>query len=199
MFRLSVVDHVRLNFGHAVQNYTVHARAAERLAALAWKVRIGVLTLFGASLALAVAAAMTAGAAGGSRWLQIAAAGAAGLAFAAHAACITLGVEGRVQAHRTCAQRLWLVCERYRALLAEIQDELLDTPTLLRRRDELITELHATYEQPFPADHPAFESLRQAPQRADRGGLTDSEIDQHLPPSLRLADDAPEPAHVTKT
>ena len=85
MFRLSVVDHLRLNFGHAVQNYTVHAQAAERLAALAWKVRIAVLALVGVSLALAVAAVMTGGAAGGGRWLQIAAAVVTGLAFAAHA------------------------------------------------------------------------------------------------------------------
>ena len=199
MFRLSVVDHVRLNFGHAVQNYTVHAQAAERLAALAWKVRIAVLALVGVSLALAVAAVMTGGAAGGGRWLQIAATVVTGLAFAAHAVYLTLGVEGRVQAHRTCAHRLWLVCEHYRAVLAEIQDDLLDAPTVLRRRDELITELHAAYDQAFPADHAAFDSLRQAPQRSDRGGLTDAEIDQYLPRSLRLAADAPEPAHAAKS
>ena len=34
MFRLSVLDHVRLNFDRTSQNYTVHAKAAERLAAL---------------------------------------------------------------------------------------------------------------------------------------------------------------------
>ena len=32
MFCLSVVDHIRLDFGHVAQNYTVHADAAERLA-----------------------------------------------------------------------------------------------------------------------------------------------------------------------
>ena len=45
MFRLSVVDHIRLNFDRTSQNYTVHAKAAERLAALTAWVRMGVLVL----------------------------------------------------------------------------------------------------------------------------------------------------------
>src|SRR5687768_9827471 len=49
MFRLSVVDHVRLNFGHAVQNYTVHAQAAERLARSISRIRMAVLGLLGLS------------------------------------------------------------------------------------------------------------------------------------------------------
>ena len=32
MFDLNVVDHVRLNLTRTGENYTVHARAAERLA-----------------------------------------------------------------------------------------------------------------------------------------------------------------------
>ena len=50
-----------------------------------------------------------------------------------------------------------------------------------------------------PRDDAAFDSLRQAPQRSDRGGLTDAEIDQYLPRSLRLPGDAPEPAHAAKS
>src|SRR5258705_2058853 len=37
VFSLSVIEHLRLNFGLVVQNYTVHARAAERLAPVALK------------------------------------------------------------------------------------------------------------------------------------------------------------------
>ena len=73
-----------------------------------------------------------------------------------------LGVRGRVSAHRICAHSLWLVCERYRALLTEIQDGLLDRNAILRRRDELALETHHAYGLAFALDQPAYEGLRQS-------------------------------------
>jgi hypothetical protein len=140
MFRLGVVDHVRLNLDFASQNYTVHAKAADRLAARTSKVRIGVLVLLGA----ATAAAMT-------------------------------NLMGRVDAHRSCASKLWLVCDRYRSLLAEIQDGLLNREHILQRRDELSALVHAAYDQAFALDQKAYESLRQPPdddqERVSSGDL----------------------------
>ena len=81
MFRISVVDHIRLNFDRTSQNYTLHARAAERLAVTTARIRIGVLIL----LAIAAVSAATSLAESG-RAFQIAAAITAGIAFAAHAA-----------------------------------------------------------------------------------------------------------------
>ena len=156
MFRISVVDHIRLNFDRTRQNYTLHARAAERLAVTTARVRIGVLIL------LAVAAVTAAASLVEGRYFQIAAAITAGLAFAAHAAYLAIGVEGRVHAHRACAQRLWQVCDRYQSLLSEIEDGMLDRASILQRRDELSAQEHAAYEQPFALDQKAYESARQA-------------------------------------
>jgi hypothetical protein len=181
MFQLSVVDHVRLNFGHVVQNYTVHAEAASRLGAVAAKARMLVLTLF----ALATASSIT-NLVVPSRSMQIATAAAVGVAFVGYALYVALGLETRVYAHRSCAHRLWMMCERYRSLLAEAQDGLLDRESVLRRRDVLLEALHSVYEQAFPADQQAFESLRQLPQGDGKAGLTDAEIDQFLPESLRV-------------
>lgn len=61
------------------------------------------------------------------------------------------------------AHRLWLMCERYRSLLAEIQDGMLDDGEILERREALIQQVHAIYEQEFPIDQPAFEGARQLP------------------------------------
>jgi len=156
MFRISVVDHIRLNFDRTRQNYTLHARAAERLAVTTARVRIGVLIL------LAVAAVTAAASLVEGRYFQIAAAITAGLAFAAHAAYLAIGVEGRVHAHRACAQRLWQVCDRYQSLLSEIEDGMLDRASILQRRDDLSAQEHAAYEQPFALDQKAYESARQA-------------------------------------
>jgi len=176
MFCLSVVDHIRLDFGHVAQNYTVHARAAERLAGLIFKVRVVILTLLTMTLVAAGAAILQ------PRWnFDISVAIGAGLALIAYVAQIALGLETRVQAHRTCAHRLWLICEGYRSLLTELQDGLIDPSVLLRRRDHLIEQVHAAYDQVFPADQRAFETAR-----LNGGGvINDEAIDRLLPESVR--------------
>jgi|GEM_PF-6764989 hypothetical protein len=180
MFRISVVDHIRLNFDRTSQNYTLHAKAAERLAVTTARIRIGVLIL----LAIAAVAAATSLVEPG-RPFQIAAAIAAGVAFAAHAAYLAIGVEGRVHAHRSCAQRLWLVCDRYQSLLSEIEDGLLDRASVLQRRDELSAQVHAAYDQAFSLDQKAYEGARLAGDAivADqvRGDSADTDV---LPSSI---------------
>jgi len=175
-----VVDHIRLNFDRTSQNYTPHAKAAERLAVTTARVRIGVLILLAVAAVAAATSLVEAG-----RPFQIAAAVAAGLAFAAHAAYLALGVEGRVHAHRSCAQRLWLVCDRYQSLLSEIEDGLLDRASVLQRRDELSAQVHAAYDQAFSLDQKAYEGARLAGDAivADqvRGDSADTDV---LPSSI---------------
>jgi hypothetical protein len=163
MFRLGVVDHVRLNLEHASQNYTVHAKAADRLAARTSSVRIGVLVLLGAATAAAMLNLIQPG-----RPVEITAAIAVLLAFGAHAAYIAFDFEGRVDAHRACAHRLWQVCDRYRSLLAEIEDGLLDRASILQRRDELSAQVQAAYDQAFALDQRAYEALREIPDEDTR-------------------------------
>jgi hypothetical protein len=157
MFGLNIVDHVRLNLTRAGENYAVHARAAERLSRRTVHIRIGIFALMLAAAATAIVSLLT-----GGRGYQMSAVIAASLAAAAFAAYVASGLEGRVHAHRVCAHSLWMVCERYRALLTEIRDGLLEPETILRRRDELAMETHAAYGLAFPLDQPAFESLRQS-------------------------------------
>jgi len=178
MFRLSVVDHVRLNFDRTSQNYTVHARAAERLASLTSKARIAVLVLIGLSSAAAMFSLIDP-----RRPFLIAGAIAAGLAFGAYASYLALGVEGRVNAHRSCAHRLWLVCDRYRSLLAEIEDGLLDRASILQRRDELSAEVHAAYDQAFALDQNAYEGMRHAADDGSDAEAADEARDV-LPPAM---------------
>ena len=112
MFCLSVVDHIRLDFGHVAQNYTVHADAAERLAGYILKVRIAILALLAMTVIAAVAAI------GLPSWnFDVSVAIGSTLALAAYVAQTALALEARVQAHRTCAHRLWLIAEGYRSLL----------------------------------------------------------------------------------
>ena len=186
MFRLSVVDHVRLNFGHVVQNYTVHAKAAERLAGLAMKTRIGVLVLMALATAVMLVSLLQP-----ARQYQVIGTVLAGVATIAYAVYVGFGVEGRVWAHRVCAHRLWIMCEKYRALLAEIRDGLVNQAEILRRRDDLTAQTHAVYEQPFSMEQGGFETVRQLPMGAEGAPLSDEQIDRFLPDSLRVLAQTP--------
>jgi conflict system pore-forming effector with SLATT domain len=155
MFSLTVIDHVRLESEHVAQNYTVHARAAERLVGLVSSLRITIAALLALATCGAVVALVFP-----VRSAEIASVAAATLAFVGFALYIVLGLEARLYAHRSFAHRLWLVSERYRSLLAEINEGTVDGPTVLRRRDELIHELYAMYEFAFGVDQAGHESAR---------------------------------------
>ena len=138
MFQLSVVDHIRLSFGDVVYSYKAHTTAAERLARRSWQIKIAVLALLGAAVIAAAVAVFIL-----VRPLQIVSAVLAGLAFLGYAVYLAFDIDPRVGAHRTCAARFWLLSEKYRALLTEIQDGLLDVPQVKDRRDALIREVQS--------------------------------------------------------
>ncbi len=163
MFSVTTLDLVRLDSDQVAQNYTVHARAAERLASAAFIARIVIVSLLTAATSAAIATLLAP-----ARAYEIAAVVITTAALAGFAIYSVLGLESRVGAHRQVAHRVWLVAERYRSLVAEINDGLVDTATILRRRDELIHDLHAIYEHGFGADQSARERARLPAWPADR-------------------------------
>jgi hypothetical protein len=181
MFGLNTVDHVRLNLARSAENYTVHARAAERLAARTSRLKIAVLVLILIAAAASVVSLIQL-----DQPYRIVSVVSASLAFAAYAGYMAFGFEGRVYAHRLCAHKLWLVCERHRALLAEIRDGSLDRATIVRRRDELVLETHGAYDQMFPLDELGFEGARQSADSRERIDPDDarSDAEPRLPSSM---------------
>jgi hypothetical protein len=155
MFSLNVVDHVRLDSEHIAQNYTVHARAAERIVGIVFTCRVVIAALLVVATSATVASLLLSG-----RNYQIVAVVATALALFGFAVYAVLGLEARLFAHRSFAHRLWLMSERYRSLLAEVQEGMVSTPELLRRRDELIHDVHAIYEFAFGAEQAGHESVR---------------------------------------
>lgn len=155
MFTLTVTDHVCLDSEQVARNYTVHARAAERLAALALSIRMAIVALLVVATCASIAELLL-----DTHIDRVAAVTASSIALVAFVFYAVAALEGRVAAHRAFAQRLWLISERYRSLLTELEEGTVDRGTLLRRRDELINQLHAVYEHGFAGDHVAFESDR---------------------------------------
>jgi hypothetical protein len=176
MFSMGVIEHLQLNCGLVVQNYNAHARAAERLAAAAFRIKMAIVALSALATGSIVLSLLRPG-----REYQIAAAVISGIALACHVAAVAYGVDQRVYSHRLLAHRLWLVSERHRELLTEIQDGLVDNATILRRREMLSAQVHATYEQGFPIDQLAYESMRQSPVDGGSEPIAAEPIDQVMP------------------
>ena len=178
MFQLSLIDHIRLSFGSVATSYRAHARAAERLARRAWQVKVLTITLLGLATAAGLLALLDV------PYSRIAAVAAAALAFLGYGIAISLDLEPRVSAHRTCAARLWAICERYRALLAEVHDGLIELPAVTRRRDELMRDVQAVYEHALPTDRESYQIARDALGTGE-SGVSEQDIDRLLPASLR--------------
>ena len=179
MFQLSVVDHIRLSFASVASAYEGHAEAAARLARWGWHSRIAVLSLLGLACVAELMALQ------GGRPYLIAAIVGSTLAFGACAAWVGLDLEPRIHAHRSSAAKLWLLCEQYRALLAEVQDQMLDPQAIAGRRDLLAREVQTIFDCAAPADRETYEIARKALGGVKRTGYSDIDIDALLPPSLR--------------
>ena len=138
---------------------------------LVFTCRIVITTLLAIATAATIATLLLSG-----RSYQIAAVVSTALALLAFAVYAVLGLEARLVAHRSFAHRLWLMSERYRSLLSEVHEGLVETPALLRRRDELIHDLHAIYQFGFAADQDGHETGRRPhwARRARRIGSSTS-------------------------
>jgi hypothetical protein len=178
MFQLSLVDHIRLSFSHVFHASHAHAEAAERLARRARQARIAVLAVLGLAACAAVAALFQ------GRPVQIAAAALVGLGYGLYAVVVVLDFEPRVAAHRAAASSLWLLADRYCALLGDVQDGAIEPSAAAERRDALMREVQAVFELAPAGDRNTIAQARRALSAKD-GLYSDEEIDRILPPSLR--------------
>jgi hypothetical protein len=138
------------------------------------------LTLLGGALAAAITAAYR----GDVRYAVLAAV-LSGAALALFTVYVAVNLDARIYAHRWCASRLWLIREKYLALLSEMRDGALSPEGVRERRDLLLNELHAVDDHAPLVDRPTFQSARQALATAAETAFTDQEIDAFLPQSLR--------------
>lgn len=179
MFQITLSDHVRLSFGSALAAYEGHAEAAAKLARRNSYSKLALLGLSG------VAAAVSAISVQGGYASQLAAAILAAAVFAACATFVGVNQQLLVYGHRSSAAKLWVICEKYRALLAEMQEDLIDLPSLQNRRNALVAESAAVIEQAAPDDRYTYEIARDALSGSRGRGFPDSLIDRYLPQGLR--------------
>lgn len=179
MLGLTLVDHLRLTFGHVIYSHRAHTQLAARCARwnrlLQGVEGMGLLVTVVSSVALLTT---------GEGVYSIVTAVAAGTAVLALAARLTLDLDAAGNAHRECSARLWHIREQYRALLADLQDGHLTLDGARERRDRLMTTLHDVYEKAPSADQAAYEAARRAIPAGHETMLSDEEVDRFLPQTL---------------
>jgi hypothetical protein len=192
MFTLSLVDHLRLTFGHVIHAHRAHAQLAARHAAWnRWSQALEAVLVLGTA---AAAAALLATAVPAYAVVAAATGAAAAVVLILR---LVLDFDRRVSTHRACSARLWYLREQYRALLADLRDGHLTIDGARERRDLLMSRLQAVYEDAPPADTAMYAAARRSVTGADEGALSDEEIDRFLPVSLQkdaASPDEPRPA-----
>jgi hypothetical protein len=180
MFDLTLIDHLRMTFGHIVYRHRAHAQIAYTRSRWNRGLKAAEALLVAGVAVVALGAAFGRGDAYaiGSAVLAI-------FALATLLVHLTFDLDRSAQAHAWCATRLWHLREQYRALLSDLSDGAVDIDTVRRRRDELMAELRGVYENAPPGDHHAYQTAAQAILTADERALTDEEIDLYLPKSLQ--------------
>ena len=156
MFQLESADYVRLTYESLRQAYDAHAEAAARLSRLSSYFRLATLGMTGAAAVLG-ALAMSGG------WImQTAAALTASCAFAVCAAYVGYDQQPRIYGHRASAARIWVIVEKYRALIADLETGAIEPQVLHERRNALLYEASDIFEHVAPDDRFTLDIARRA-------------------------------------
>ena len=184
MFGLTLVDHLRLTFGHVIQTHRTHARLALHHARWnRWLQGAEALLLLAAAVAAVVLAST------GNQAYAVAAAVSATAAVFTLVIRLVFDFDRSANAHRICSARLWYIREQYRALLTDLRDECLSLDAARERRDTLMGMLHAVYESAPPAEKGIYDASRGSLPNAD-AGLANEEVEHFLPAPAGKSDPA---------
>ena len=149
MFSLTLLDHLRLTFSQITQRHKIHAAAAESKAR--WN---RLLRGSEALLMLGVSFTATTAAFGQNRIFIIVAAVLAGMALVVFVVHLTFDFDTLAHQHAASSAHLWRIRERYRSLLTDLHEGVVDVTEARVRRDRLIEELGGIFEtaEITPAD-----------------------------------------------
>lgn len=182
MFGLTLVDHLRLTFGHIIYTHRAHARLALRHSRWSRGLQVAEAVFVLGAAASSILLLQT-----GWAGYGIATAGTATVAVLILAIRLVFDFDNSAATHRTCSAQLWHLREQYRALLADLQDQSITLDIARERRDELMQRLHELYKNAPPFDRSAYEAARAALPAQHESVLSDEEVDRFLPESLKKA------------
>ncbi len=176
MFSLTLLDHLRLTFSQVVERHKAHMNTAQSHARWNRRLRGSEALLMGGVTIAAVGSAF-----GDGRAFGIVAAVLAGSALIILLVHLTFDFESSAQSHATCSTHLWQIRERYRALLSDLHDGVVEVAEARLRRDKLMDELRIVYEKTPVTQLKDYQALRRSTESTDGADLADEEVKLFLP------------------
>ena len=89
------------------------------------------------------------------------------------------------QKHRQAAADLWLIREKYLALITDLRVGEESIEKIMNRRDVLLENLHGVYSEAPSTNNQAYKKAQEALQQCEEMTFSDAEIDALLPSELR--------------
>ena len=89
------------------------------------------------------------------------------------------------QKHRRAATALWLIREKYLALVTDLRIGEESLEKITNRRDTLLEDLHGVYSEAPSMTYQAYKKAQEALQQYEEMTFSDAEIDALLPRELR--------------
>ncbi|MCM2417663.1 SLATT domain-containing protein [Streptomyces sp. RKAG293] len=174
------VQVIRESFGRVVYSHKTHEKAREiastRAVVVKW-INIGLTALTSTSILGTVITDQKA--------LLYVSVGLATLALAFTIFQLSFDPAKEAERHRSAANELWYVREKYVHLLSDIATEPASVD-IVKRRDELIEELKAIYKLAPDTTGRAYRRAQTALQINEDLTFTNEEINRFLPDSLRV-------------
>lgn len=172
--------HIRECYGRVVYSHKTHEKCADillsRLSAIKrWQIILSSITTAGF-----LAAVFGAGSAGAIVGVVVST---TLLALNAYTKNYDLGA--LAQKHRQAAADLWLLREKYLALITDLRIGKESLEKLGARRDAILDDLHGVYSGAPSTTFAAYKKAQSALQQQEEMTFSDAEIDAFLPKELK--------------
>ena len=175
-----IEGHIRECYGRVVYSHKTHEKCADILLSRLDKIKLGQIVLSAATTAGFIATISGFG----QVWAVVGVCiSTTLLALNAYTKNYDLGE--LAQKHRRAAADLWLIREKYLALLTDLRVGDEAPMKIKNRRDALLEDLHGVYSGAPSTTYKAYKRAQEALQQYEEMTFSDPEIDALLPRELR--------------
>ncbi|MDL2275881.1 SLATT domain-containing protein [Desulfosarcina sp. OttesenSCG-928-G10] len=177
-FKNSLVIQIREAYGRIVYTYTTHLKLMNRLARKNNAIKIWQIILSAISTGGFIGSMIT------SEFILTCVGGVfSTVLLAMNLFFKDFNLLDEAKQHRTAADELWLIREKYISLLTDAC--VLNVEDIVLRRDELQNETYNLYKQSPKTDAKSYTAAQKALKKDEEQFFTEEEVDKLLPPHLR--------------
>ena len=178
-----VEGHLRECYARVVYSHKTHEKCADILLARLGSIKLWQIVLSSITTAGFIAAIFGTGSVGAVIGVVVST---ALLVLNAYTKNYDLGE--LAQKHRQAAADLWLIREKYLALITDLRVGQEVIEKIMNRRDALLENLHSIYSGAPCTNYKAYRKAQEALKRYEEMTFSDDEIDALLPSELRKSD-----------